>query len=178
MGPGKASDNAYRLQEPWLACPDWEAFDDKEKRSVHRVFDVKGGTHCCIFQCSEAGQWAGLSCTKAPCAIEPQFIDFESEQSLRLWTLSATPEALSLGLSSLRITTHKNSIALQLVITSALSRGGFIMKLMKRVLQSLFLHQPLPSPEGGPRAVVEAERTLQSLLPHCVFFLPIACGKL
>ena len=34
------------------------------------------------FQCSEAGLQAGLSCTKAPCAIEPQFIDFESEQSI------------------------------------------------------------------------------------------------
>ena len=130
------------------------------------------------FQCSEAGLWAGLSCTKAPCAIEPQFIDFESEQSLRLWTLSATPEALTLGCRGLRITTHKNSIALQLVITSALSRGELIMKLMKHVLQSLSLHQPLPSAEGGPRAVVEAERTLQSLLPHRVFCLPFACGKL
>ena len=130
------------------------------------------------FQCSEAGLWAGLSCTKAPCAIEPQFIDFESEQSLRLWTLSATPEELTLGLSGLRITTHKNSIALQLVITSALSRGGLIMKLMKCVLQSLSLHQPLPSPEGVPRAVVEAERTLWSLRLHRVFCLPFACGKL
>ena len=130
------------------------------------------------FQCFEAGLRAGLSCTKAPCAIEPQFIDFESEQSLRLWTLSATPEALTLGCSGLRITTHKNSIALQLVITSALSRGGLIMKLMKRVLQSLSLHQPLPSPEGGPRAAAEAERTLWSLPPHRVFCLPFARGKL
>ena len=130
------------------------------------------------FQCSEAGLRAGLSCTKAPCAIEPQFIDFESEQSLRLWTLSATPEALTLGCSGLRITTHKNSIALQLVITSSLSRGGLIMKLMKHVFQSLSLHQPLPSPEGVPRVVVEAERTLWSLPPHRVFCLPFACGKL
>ena len=130
------------------------------------------------FQCSEAGLRAGLSCTKAPCAIEPQFIDFESEQSLRLWTLSATPEALTFSCSGLRITTHKNSIALQLVITSALSRGGLIIKLMKCVLQSLSLHQPLPNPEGGPRAAVEAERTLWSLPPHRVFCLPFACGKL
>ena len=52
------------------------------------------------------------------------------------------------------------------------------MKLMKRVLQSLSLHQPIPSPEGGPRAVVEGERTLQSLPPHRVFCLPFARGKL
>ena len=31
LGPSKASDNACRLQEPWLACPDWEEFDDKEE---------------------------------------------------------------------------------------------------------------------------------------------------
>ena len=49
---------------------------------------------------------------------------------------------------------------LWVVITSALSRGELIMKLMKHVLQSLSLHQPLPSPEGGPRAAAEAERTL------------------
>ena len=49
LGPGKASDNACRLQAPWLACPDWEAFGDKEKRSVHRLFDVKGGRHFAVF---------------------------------------------------------------------------------------------------------------------------------
>ena len=84
LGPGKASDNACRLQAPWLACPDWEAFGDKEKRSVHRVFDVKGGRHFAVFPVFLGWSVAGLSCTKAPHATEPQFIDFESEQSLRL----------------------------------------------------------------------------------------------
>ena len=125
------------------------------------------------FQRSEAGLWAGLSCTKAPHATEPQFIDFESEQSLRLWTLSATPEALTLGLSGLRITTHKSSIALQLVITSALSRGGWIMKLMKRVLQSLSLLQPLPSPEGALGVWLKQRGLYDSCPSPCL--LPAFC---
>ena len=98
------------------------------------------------FTCSFPGLQPGFSCTKAPCAIDHQFIEFKSEQPHRLWTMRAIPVALILGLRGLRMTTHMSSIALELVITSTLSRGGLIMKLMKLHFHSLSLHQPLPSP--------------------------------
>ena len=40
------------------------------------------------------------------------------------------------------------------------------MKLMKLVLHSLSLHQPLLSPEGVPRAVVETEQDSMILAPQ------------
>ena len=60
--------------------------------------------------------------------------------------MRAIPVALILGLRGLRMTTHRSSIALGLVITSTLSTGGLIMKLIKLHFHSLSLHQPLPSP--------------------------------
>ena len=145
LGPGKASDNACRLQAPWLACPDWEACNDKEKRSVHRVFDVKGGRHFAVFPV-----FLGWSAGKTQLHQSSTFNRASVHRLwVWLWTLSATPKALTLGFGGLRITTYKNSIALQLVITSALSRGGWIMKLMKHVLQSLSLFQPLSNPKGA-----------------------------
>ena len=98
------------------------------------------------FTCSFPGLQPGFSCTKAPCAIDHQFIEFKSEQPHRLWTMRAIPVALILGLRGLRMTTHMSSIALELVIISTMSRGGLIMKLIKLQPHNLSLHQPLPSP--------------------------------
>ena len=70
--------------------------------------------------------------------------------------LSAIPVALILDLSGLRMTTHKNSIALELAITT-LNRDGLIMKLTKLHLHSLSLHQPLPSPVRGSLGLYSQE---------------------
>ena len=48
LGPGKASGDASSLQGPCVSWPDGEGFNTKEKRSVHRLLDVKGGTHFVI----------------------------------------------------------------------------------------------------------------------------------
>ena len=114
--------------------------------SVHRLLDSKGGTHFAVFPVflSWSAAWTQLH--------ESSMCIRASVHRVQVWATTQPlnyechPSGTNLSLRGLGMTTHRSSIALELVITSTLSRGGLIIKLMKINFHSLSLHQPLPSP--------------------------------
>ena len=177
LGPGKASDNACRLQAPWLACPDWEAFGDKEKRSVHRVFDVKGRRHFAVFPV-----FLGWSAGRTQ-LHQSSTCDRASVHRLWVWaiTQALSSECHPRG-TNLRSQWFKNHHPQELNSSAV---GNYISSEQRWVnheVNEACSSEPLLAPatsksQGGPRAVVETEDSM-ILAPHRVFCLPFACGKL
>lgn len=112
----------------------------RKKESVHRLLNVKGGTHFAVllvFLALSAG-WTQLHrssmCNRA------------SVHRVQVWTTiqplkpECHPSGTNLGFNS----DHPQELNSSGVSTSTVSRGGLIMKLMWLHLQGLSLHQPLP----------------------------------